>query len=130
LLRAGFGPSEVEDALDGLEAVGLIDDERFAQAVVEHAVGVRLSGRRAVMAKLLSQGVPREVAERAVLESAGDERLQAEELARRRAGRLAGLDSAVAFRRLSEFLVRRGYGMGVAREAARRALALDQSVEE
>jgi regulatory protein len=82
------------------------------------------------MSKLLAQGVPRDVAERAVLESGGDERLQAEELARRRARRLAGLDSPVAFRRLSEFLVRRGYGAGLAREAARRALALDQGVEE
>jgi SOS response regulatory protein OraA/RecX len=46
-------------------------------------------------------------------------------LARSRVSRLAGLEPAKAFARLSSFLMRRGYGADVARSAARTALEVD-----
>src|SRR4051812_27273288 len=126
LLRAGYGPDEVMEALEGLERVGLVDDDRFAQAVVEQHAGRRLSGRRAVAAALASKGVDRESADAALaeLDEPGAERARAEELARSRAGRLAALPPDVAFRRLTGLLARRGYAPSVCREAARAALAV------
>ena len=127
LLRAGYEPDEVALALEGLERVGLVDDERFARAVVEQHAGKRLSGRRAVAAALWSSGVDRETAAAALseLDTPGGERERAEELARSRAQRLSGLAPEVAFRRLSGLLARRGYPPAVCREAARAALAID-----
>ncbi len=124
LLWAGFDPSEVADALDGLEGAGLIDDRRLAQAVVEHAVTVRLAGRRSVLGTLRSRRVAPELAEELLdgATSAEDEERRARELAARRAGQLRGLPPEVAFRRLAAFLARRGYPPGLAREAAARAL--------
>jgi regulatory protein len=123
LLQIGFEPEEVTDALDGLEGVGLIDDERFAQAVVEHETSNRLSGRRAVMSKLMASGVDRATAERS-LEDAGADPARADELAVRRATRLARLAPEVAHRRLVAFLVRRGHSPRVSAIAAARALRL------
>jgi regulatory protein len=74
-----------------------------------------------VRAALLGRGVERETAERA-LEELGDDEERAAELATRRAGRLQGLAPEVAYRRLVEFLVRRGHSPPVAYRAASRAL--------
>ena len=127
LLRAGYEPDEVLEAIGGLERVGLVDDERFARAIVEQHAGRRLAGRRAVAAALFTKGVDRETAAAALrdLDEPGAERERAEALARSRAGRLSGLAPEVAFRRLSGFLARRGYPPGICHEAARAALAID-----
>jgi regulatory protein len=122
LLQAGFHPSEVSDAVDALEAAGLVDDERFARQVAEHRLGVRGEGRRAVLGALLTAGVGSDIAERTVDEHAGDDETMAEVLAMSRARRLAGLDPAVARRRLYSYLVRRGHAPTVAAAAVSRAL--------
>src|SRR5437764_13255034 len=56
LLQAGFDREEIDGALDALTVAGLIDDERFADAVAEHAMTARPSGRQAVSTSLLSKG--------------------------------------------------------------------------
>jgi SOS response regulatory protein OraA/RecX len=61
----------------------------------------------------------------AVLADAGDEDERADALARSRVSRLGSLDPVKAFSRLTSLLVRRGYNPEVARQAARRALAVD-----
>jgi regulatory protein len=122
LLRAGFDRDHVDRALDDLARAGLIDDERFAAAVVEHAVSARVAGRRAVMSDLMAKGVDRAVVERAVAPLAATEEERALVLAERRAARLRAVEPVVAFERLSSFLVRRGFAPGMAYSAARRVL--------
>jgi regulatory protein len=125
LVQAGFEPDEVEAELARLELVGLIDDEAFARAVVESRMGSRGESRRAVAVKLQQAGVDREVASVALDEAPGEEQARADRLAETRVGRVANLDPATGFARLSAFLMRRGYPPGVARQAARRALGLE-----
>ena len=128
LLQAGFGPEDIAEALDALAGAGLIDDERFAASVVEHALTGRMAGRRGVLSSLLSKGVDRPTAERAV-ESLGEgEAERAEALARRQASRTHGLDPEKAYRRISGLLLRRGFSPSTAYDAARRALG--RSLEE
>jgi len=122
LRQAGFQPEEIAQALEDLERAGLIDDARFAQAVVADRAGRRLSGDRHIRSVLRQKGVTDEVAVTA-MGSAGDESDRAVALARKRAGRLRGLDPPTAFRRLYGLLLRRGFGPGIAREACRVALA-------
>jgi regulatory protein len=125
LVQAGFHRDEVDAELGRLELVGLIDDEAFARAVVESRMGSRGESRRAVAVKLSQAGVDREVAGAALDEAPEDEQVRADRLAETRAGRVAGLDPATGFARVSGFLMRRGYPPGVARLAARRALGLE-----
>jgi regulatory protein len=125
LVHAGFEPDDVATELVRLEAVGLIDDEAFARAVVESRVGVRGESRRAVAGKLAQAGVARDVAEGALDETLDGEQERADRVAEARAARLTGLEPTAAFQRLYGFLARRGYASDVARSAARRALAVE-----
>ena len=74
------------------------------------------------MTGLLSKGVDRRLVERALEPLGATEEARAEALAGRQAARLRSLDPAVAFRRLSSLLIRRGFAPGLAFAAARRAL--------
>lgn len=130
LLQAGFEAAEVTDVLERLEHVGLIDDDAFAAQVVEHAFGVKRSGRRAVASTLAAAGVPRDVIETALSRGGEDEEERAHALAASRAPRLRSLEPAKAFSRLTSLLVRRGYGPEMARAAARKALAIDRSEDD
>jgi regulatory protein len=115
----------VANELSRLERVGLIDDEAFTRSLVEHAIGSRGQGRRAVAASLAAKGVDGALAATVLDELAGDEQRRADQLARSRVARLAGVEPAKAFSRLAGFLARRGYPPEVARSAARRALQVD-----
>lgn len=131
LARAGYEEEEVGTALDDLEAVGLVDDEKFARELAIHEIQERGSGRRLAISALRKAGVKAEVAERVVDEMGpADEEARAEGLARSRIGRLRGLDESTAHRRLLSYLLRRGYDGHVARAAARRALFAVASDEE
>ena len=72
----------------------------------------------------MAAGVAPDVIEATVVD-AGDEGERADALARSRVSRLGSLDPVKAFARLTSLLVRRGYSPEIARQAARRALALD-----
>ena len=122
LLQAGFEAEEISGELERLEAVGLVDDERFAREFTEHQLGVRRVGRRAVASGLAAKGIDRATVERALAEASGDDSDRADELARGRAGRLRGVPPEKAYARLVSFLVRRGHDPETARRAARSAL--------
>jgi regulatory protein len=123
--RAGFPPEEVRAELDRLLLVGLIDDEAFARAVVEHSFTTKKEGRRVVAGRLMSAGIAPETAE-AVLDGAvGGEEERADALAAAKAAKLSGLQPDAAYRRLYGMLARRGYAPDLAGRVARRALAVE-----
>jgi regulatory protein len=123
LVRAGYEPAEVDAAIADLEAVGLVDDERFAKEYAEHGRRRGL-GRRAGVAALRAKGVDRDLAEEAVgVANPEDEAERAFELARGRLERFRSLPLDVAHRRTVGFLLRRGYDPIIAGTAVRRAAA-------
>jgi regulatory protein len=65
LARAGVGEDERTDALDTLERVGYVDDERFAAARAEALAG-RGFGDEAIRHDLGEQGVTPEAADTAI----------------------------------------------------------------
>ncbi len=127
LLQAGFESGEVADELVRLEDVGLIDDLAFARQVTDHEFGSRRAGTRAVASALASKGISPATAAAVMATSPIDEDDRALDLARSRVSRMAGLDRAKAYSRLTSLLVRRGYDSGTARRAARRALSIDEA---
>jgi regulatory protein len=122
---AGFDPEEVRAELDRLEQVGLIDDEAFARAVVEHSFATKKEGRRVVAGRLMSAGIAPETAAVVLDEAVGGEEERADALAAAKAARLSGLQPDAAYRRLYGMLARRGYAPDLAGRAARRALAVE-----
>jgi regulatory protein len=123
LVRVGYEPEDVDAALADLEAVGLVDDERFARELAEHQRR-RGMGRRAGMSALRAKGVDRDLAERTIEQVQPEDDAEiAYELARARLERLRSLPADVAYRRLLAFLLRRGYEAVIASTAVRRAVA-------
>ena len=124
LWQAGFEDEEIAAALDDLEAVGLIDDERFAREVAAVEMGRRAMGRRAALASLRRRGIAADLAERIVEEeSPPDEEDRAVTVARDRLARMDGFPDDVVYRRLVGFLQRRGYDAHASHRAARAVLA-------
>jgi regulatory protein len=111
-------PDLVRTVLDELAETGLLDDGAFAAYWVEQRDRFRPKGSRALRAELAQQGIARDDAAEAVAPERDLERALA--AARPRAARLASqpnMDARTFRDQLGPFLVRRGFGYDVARQA-------------
>ncbi|WP_144711151.1 regulatory protein RecX [Curtobacterium pusillum] len=118
-------PDVVEHEIDRLTRVGLLDDVALATDLVDRLHDRKSLGRQGVVAELRRRGIDQTAIDAALDAAADDdddEFLRAVELAQKRAGQLRGLDRATAERRLSGFLMRKGYNGGIVRIAVERAL--------
>lgn len=115
----------VEHEIERLTRVGLVDDVALATDLVDRLHDRKGLGRQGVVAELRRRGIDQAAIDAALDAAADDEDdefVRAIELAQKRAGQLRGLDRATAERRLSGFLMRKGYNGGVVRIAVERAL--------
>ncbi len=103
----------VDAALDRLAAAGLLDDEQYARQYAASRA-TRGRGPARLLRDLLAQGVERGTAEQAIgvaLNEEGVDPLEAaRSVARQRAAVLRALPLDVRRRRLTAFLLRRGFG--------------------
>ena len=117
LAKRGYPDEVAERVLGRLAAVGLIDDEGFAEQWVRSRQVHGGKGKRALAAELRMKGVDDDVIVTA-LEGidAGAERVRAEYLVERRLRRevLGDGDDPKVMRRLVGMLARRGYSQSMA----------------
>ena len=127
LRRREMDTSVIADALGRLDSVGLLNDEEFALA--EAAAQLRNAKRStgAVKRRLRQRGVAGDVADAAVTSVVEseliDDSIRCEEVAQKRAGQLRSYDRQTAQRRLTGFLLRRGFASDLVFAAVKRALA-------
>jgi regulatory protein len=128
LTKRGFPADAADAVLNRLEAVGLIDDEDFAEQWVRSRQVNAGKGKRALAAELRTKGVEAELIA-GVLDGidAGAERSRAEQLVERRLRRevLDG-DDAKVVRRLVGMLARRGYSQSMAVSVVTDAVAAER----
>lgn len=123
LVGREFEPDEVEAEVDRLESVGLLDDGELAEVLVRRLLERKGLGRTALVAELKRRKLHPDAIDSALAELETDDELaRATELARRRAPQLRSLDTETAKRRLSGFLMRKGYGGSVVSKAVASAL--------
>ena len=116
----------VEAAVAQLTAAGALDDRVFAQMWVEDRGRRRGYGIARLRQELTRRLVPDEIAE-AALADLEDRDEVATALARKRFATLPSkLEPAAAARRLQAYLVRRGYGPGLANKIAIQVSGLDR----
>ena len=129
LAKRGYPDDAAHAVLARLEAVGLIDDEEFAEQWVRSRQAGAGKGKRALAAELRTRGVDDEVIASA-LEGidAGAERVRAEQLVERRLRRetLGDGDDAKVMRRLVAMLARRGYSQSMAVAVVTEAVAAER----
>jgi regulatory protein len=120
-----FDPDVIEQEIERLTRVGLLDDVALATDLVDRMHSRKGLGRQAIVADLRRRGIDQTAIDAALDAAADDEDdefVRAIELATKRAGQMRGLDRATVERRLSGFLMRKGYNGGVVRIAVERAL--------
>lgn len=122
LAKRGYHEYAIADELDRLEAVGLIDDYALAQHLVAHLQERKGLAGSAIKAELARRVVSPGAIEYAMdLVDTSDELARARELATARARQYERLDPQVAERRLSAFLLRRGFSASTIRAAVEAA---------
>lgn len=119
-------PAEIaQPLLDRFEEVQLIDDAAFAASYVRSRLE-RGKSSRLIARELAQKGVPKEIIAEAVAGiTQEDEQALVMELAKARWSRLASLDRETKYRRVSGFLLRRGFGPGLVSSALREVSASD-----
>jgi regulatory protein len=123
LAKKGVPDEVAVRLLDRFEEVGLVDDSAFARDWVRSRQAGRGLARRALAQELRRKGIQDEVARAALDEVDPDDELSsARDLVRRKLARSGGLDRAVAIRRLTGMLARKGYPPGVAMRVVREEL--------
>lgn len=124
LLARDLDERVVVEELERLEGVGLIDDGALAETIVRTQHERKGLGRSALTAELRRRHIPQEHIDRALEQvDDDDERSRATELAIKRAPQLHSVDLETARRRLTGFLLRRGYPSSVVRAAVDDALS-------
>lgn len=137
LIAAGYREEHVLAATDRLEAVGIIDDERLARALIESRDRSRQRGDRALAQELRRRGIPDQIAARVLSERSerpeqpstnlgGLVRFGAEERAAYAAAdkvRLRGGDPRAEVQRVAQALARRGFPAGLSWRIARERVA-------
>jgi regulatory protein len=124
LLGRDIAGEIVEAELDRLERVGLIDDAALAETLVRTQHERKGLGRSALTAELRRRHVDQQHIDGALEQiDDDDEQSRATELAVRRAPQLRSLDRETAKRRLTGFLMRKGYSGSVVRAAVDEALS-------
>ncbi|QWT23054.1 RecX family transcriptional regulator [Subtercola sp. PAMC28395] len=124
LAANGVDESEFEVFLDRYRANRYIDDFDLAENLVESLHRRKGYGRSQIKSELAARHVQPEIITASLEALDDDDELQrATELAEKRAPSLARLDAATAERRLTSFLMRKGYPSGIIRTAVKSALA-------
>ena len=123
LVGRELDPDEVEAELDRLASVGLIDDAALAETIVRTQHERKGLGRSALVAEMRRRHISPEQIEESLEQLDDDSELtRARELATKRAPQLRSLDLTTAKRRLTAFLMRKGYPSSVIRTAVDEAL--------
>ncbi len=113
LRRKDVSDDVAEEIVARLRRVGLVDDAAFASLWVRNRQATSPRGERALRQELWQKGIARDVVDEALTDL--DETGQALEAARPRAQRLAGLEAVEFRKKLTDFLLRRGFSYSVAR---------------
>jgi regulatory protein len=115
-------PDLIDAVVERLRAGGLVDDEAFAEAWIESRRRASPRGDRLLKRELSQKGVQRNVAESA-LSGESDERGLALAAGAKKARALTAETEPVFVRRLTDFLLRRGFGYDVTAEVVRELVA-------
>ena len=115
----GVASDDRDLIVDEFEQRGYLDDAALAEYLVTSGSERKGQGRVAISRTLAQRGIPREVADEALSALEDDDAERALEYARSKVPGLRRYDEDTAIRRLVGQLSRRGYGGGLAMNAAR-----------
>jgi len=111
LVEKGFETDLADKVIERLRIAGLVEDREFARMWVENRNASHPRSQRLIRMELLQKGVTIEDVENALVESADDAEL-ATQAAKQQARKYDRLDWLEFRKKLSAFLMRRGFSYG------------------
>jgi regulatory protein len=118
LRKRDHSESRIEVVTEKLERAGLLDDEAFARYWVENRERFRPRGLRGLRYELRLKGVSDKIIDQAIASVDASE--SAYRAASRKARQLSQANRQTFYRKLVNYLARRGFSYGVAREVTDR----------
>ncbi len=120
LREKDYEEAVIQETIALLERLGLLDDQDFAARWIAERLRLKPRGRRLLFSELIKKGISREMAEEALSEAFEniDERTLAADLLQKKSARYGTAEPRQAFRKMHDFLVRKGFDFEVAREVA------------
>ncbi len=126
LVADGFSEDQCDTVLQRLCEAGLVEDDRYARQWVENRNELHPRSRMLISMELRHKGIADEVIEQVLEDSATDEDLAL--MAATQYARKLSIDDGMEFRRrLSAFLVRRGFSYGTIAPVVRSVWELAKS---
>lgn len=114
LVRAGFSKEACAKVIARFIEVGLLDDRRYAETLAERLIETNVSKREALQ-KMLSKGLPYDLAKAVLEETEADENTQIRNLIEKKyRNKLLAENGA---KKVFDALVRKGFSFGAIREA-------------
>lgn len=122
LRDVGYDENIIEWVIGELKRLKFLDDERFAQSFAQTQMITRPVGEYFLKRELKQKGVAEELIEQTIEKTYGekDQFSVALELAQQRKKRYIGIDEVKAKKRVSDFLLRRGFSWDVVAEVMER----------
>lgn len=124
----GYCQETIDKVLQWAEGLDLIDDEKFARLWIEDRLQNKPKGRSGIYKELLDKAVPRDVARQA-LDDKFEEVNQGElcrQLAQERLNRYQGEEKRAQYRKVSNFLSRRGFSKSLIHPILRELIFNDE----
>jgi regulatory protein len=119
LQENGFDEAVIQSVIERLGQIGLVEDKSFAQAWIENRTVFRPRSRRLIGMELRQKGVPDEVVQDALANAVDDETL-AYQSAIQYARRLKKFEWQDFRKKLSAYLMRRGFSYEIVDSLVRR----------
>lgn len=120
LKSKGFTKDITEKVIEDLRRVNLLDDYEFASAWIRDRLSNNPRGKALLKQELYKKGIKQEIIERTLKEYFADEARElalAKKLLGKRIKRYENLEPNVAKRRMSDFLLRRGFSYDIIKQA-------------
>jgi regulatory protein len=118
-----FESGEIDGEIERLEGSGLLDDGALAEVLVRTLRDRKGLGASAIRAELRRRKIDPDYISAVLDDGRDDEQERATEIALKRAPQLRSLDGVTAKRRLTGFLMRKGYSGSIVSAAVATALA-------
>lgn len=124
----GYSQEIIEHVITDLRRVNLLNDYEFACGWIKDRLKNRPRGVALLKQELIRKGIEKEIIEKALNEfyPEGEEVKIASELVKKRGKRYKELDRKIARKRMSDFLLRRGFSYEVVKEVLGRFPDLDE----
>lgn len=130
LARKGADPEVVAAVLNRFAEVRLIDDAEYAREFVRAKRSIKGAGPSVLRMELKKRGIEDALIDEAIDSRLGEDVDVARSLAERKLATLGRFDSATQMRRISGFLIRRGYSPHLAFAVTRDVVAAESQADE